>query len=50
MQTDEYGGKPERIPFAAWRWAGYDLALLEGEPDAVLVQRRVRMRYGTGCR
>lgn len=30
MQTDEYGGKPERIPFAAWRWAGYDLALFEG--------------------
>lgn len=44
-QSDEYGGKPERIPFAAWRWAGYDLALFEGEPDAVLVQQRVRMRY-----
>ena len=24
---------------------GYDLALFEGEPDAVLVQQRVRMRY-----
>lgn len=45
MQTDEYGGKPERIPFAAWRWAGYDLALFEGEPDAVLVQQKARMRY-----
>lgn len=45
MQTDEYGGKPERIPFAAWRWAGYDLALFEDEPDAVLVQQRTRMRY-----
>lgn len=45
MQTDEYGGKPERIPFAAWRWAGYDLALFEGEPDAALVQQRTRMRY-----
>ena len=44
-QSDEYGGKPERIPFAAWRWAGYDLALFEGEPDAALVQQRVRMRY-----
>lgn len=44
-QSDEYGGKPERIPFAAWRWAGYDLALFEGKPDAVLVQQRVRMRY-----
>ena len=40
MQTDEYGGKPEHIPFAAWRWAGYDLALFEGEPDAVLVQQK----------
>ena len=30
MQTDEYGGKPEHIPFAAWRWAGYDLANLQG--------------------
>lgn len=29
----------------AWRWAGYDLALFEGEPDAALVQQRVRMRY-----
>lgn len=45
MQTDEYGGTPERIPFAAWRWAGYDLALFEGEPDAVLVQQKARMRY-----
>lgn len=45
MQTDEYGGKPERVPFAACRWAGYDLALFEGEPDAVLVQQRTRMRY-----
>lgn len=44
-QSDEYGGKPERIPFAAWRWTGYDLALFEGEPDAALVQQRVRMRY-----
>ncbi len=45
-QSDEYGGKPERIPFAAWRWAGLpDLALFEGEPDAALVQQRVRMRY-----
>lgn len=44
-QSDEYGGKPERIPFAAWRWAGYDLALFEGEPDAVLVQQKARMRY-----
>lgn len=44
-QSDEYGGESERIPFAAWRWAGYDLALFEGEPDAVLVQQRVRMRY-----
>lgn len=34
MQADEYGGRPERIPFAAWRWTGYDLALFEGEPDA----------------
>lgn len=45
MQSDEYGGRPERIPFAAWRWAGYDLALFEGEPDAVLVQQKTRMRY-----
>ena len=30
MQTDEYGGKPERVPFAACRWAGYDLAMFEG--------------------
>lgn len=45
MQSDEYGGKPERVPFAAWRWAGYDLALFEGEPDAALVQQRTRMRY-----
>lgn len=45
MQADEYGGESERIPFAAWRWAGYDLALFEGEPDAVLVQQKVRMRY-----
>lgn len=45
MQTDEYGGKPERVPFAACRWAGYDLALFEGEPDAVLVQQKARMRY-----
>ena len=45
MQTDECGGEPERTPFAAWRWAGYDLALFEGETDAVLVQQRTRMRY-----
>ncbi len=45
MQADEYGGRPERIPFAAWRWTGYDLALFEGEPDAVLVQQKTRMRY-----
>ena len=48
MQTDEYGGKPERVPFAACRWAGYDLALFEGEPDAVLVQRACAT--STGCR
>ena len=48
-QSDEYGGEPERIPFAAWRWAGYDLALFEGEPDAALVQQRTRMRYECVC-
>lgn len=45
LQTDEYGDRPKRVPFAPWRWADYELALFEGEPNAVLVQQRVRMRY-----
>nr|WP_276312784.1 ATP-grasp domain-containing protein [Bifidobacterium felsineum] len=33
-----------RIPFDLWTWLGGAFGL-EGEPDAILVQRKVRMRY-----
>lgn len=48
FETIDWDEDPEgtvRVPFSAGAWLDWELCLLEDEPDAVLVQQRVRMRF-----